>query len=172
MFLMEPTLATDWPAAEAEVNRLLQRADAKVLGVKDWGERKLAYPIGQWKRGLYVLSYFEAGPESASALERDVHLSEKTIRVLVTRRDKMTPEAVEQALLAEPPSKTPARGDEWGGRWDARPPRRDRNIVKPAPQDADQATATPSKEEGARKDPEQAAPDAEKVPDEKKDTPA
>ncbi len=58
MFLMEPVLASDWPAAEAEVSRLMERADAKLLGIKDWGERKLAYPIGRQKRGLYALSFF------------------------------------------------------------------------------------------------------------------
>lgn len=126
MFLLDPTLASDWPAAEAEINRLLDRADAKMLGVTSWGERKLAYPMGQWKRGLYALSYFEASPEKIGGLERDVQLSEKTIRILVLRRDQMTREEVDKALAAEPPSKTQARSDEWGGRPGGRGPGFDR----------------------------------------------
>lgn len=116
MFLLDPTLASDWQAAEAEINRILERAEAKVLGIKNWGERKLAYPIGRWKRGLYALSFFEGVPENIAGVERDVQLSEKAIRVLVLRKDKMTPEAVEEALAAEPPTRVLTRGGDWGGR--------------------------------------------------------
>ncbi|MBN2561257.1 MAG: 30S ribosomal protein S6 [Phycisphaerae bacterium] len=146
MFLMEPTLATDWPAAEAEINRMLERADAKLLGIKSWGERKLAYPIGHRKRGLYALSFFDAAPDKIPGLERDVQLSEKAVRVLVLRRDNMTPEAIEKVLAAEPPAKTPARDDygfrprpqrsEEAGRADRTPKRPD----EPTP-DARQADA-------------------------------
>lgn len=116
MFLMDPSLTPNFSAAEAEINRILQRADAKVLGLKNWGERKLAYPIRQLRRGLYVLSYFEAPPEKIVGLERDVQLSEQAVRVLVLGRDRMTREAIDKALAAEPPPKVPVRGEEWGGR--------------------------------------------------------
>lgn len=115
MFLLDPALASDWPAAEAEVRRVLDRAEAKVLGLKKWDERKLAYPIRRSKRGLYVLTFFEAAPEKISPLERDCQLSEKILRVLVLRKDRLTPEHVEKAMTAAPPPKTPVRGDEWGG---------------------------------------------------------
>lgn len=121
MFLMEPALATEWPAAEAEINRILDRAGAKVLGIKNWGERKLAYPIGPRKRGLYALTFFETLPDKISGIERDVQLSEKAVRVLVLRRDGITPELIEKALTAEPPARIPLRGEEPEGR--PRPPR-------------------------------------------------
>ncbi len=116
MFLMDPSLAPNFSAAEAEINRILQRADAKVLGLKNWGERKLAYPIRQLRRGLYVLTYFEAAPEKIVSLERDAQLSEQAVRVLVLGRDRMTREEIDKALAAEPPPKVPVRGEEWGGR--------------------------------------------------------
>ena len=116
MFLMEPVLATDWPSAEAEINRILDRAGAKLLGVKNWGERKLAYPIGHRKRGLYALAYFEAMPDKIASVERDVQLSEKAVRVLVLRREGMTAEAIEKSLAAEPPARMPLRGEEGEGR--------------------------------------------------------
>lgn len=115
MFLMDATLATDWTAAEAEVRRILERASAKVLGLKKWDDRKLAYPMGQHKRGLYVLAFFETEPDKITGIERDVQLSEKLLRVLVVRRDRLTPEAVEKAMSADAPPKTLSRGDEWSG---------------------------------------------------------
>lgn len=116
MFLLDPAMASDWSAAEAEVKRVLDRAEAKVLGMKKWDERKLAYPIGRNKRGLYVLTFFEASPEKIGPLERDCTLSEKVLRVLVLRRDRLTPEKVEKEMTAAPPPKpTTGRGDEWSG---------------------------------------------------------
>jgi len=116
MFLMDPALSSDWPKAEAEINRLLQRAEAEVLGIKNWDERKLAYPINRHKRGLYVLSYFRASPEKLVALERDVRLSEPVLRALFIRREKMNEEQVAKSLAADPP-KPPSRYDDRGGRW-------------------------------------------------------
>jgi small subunit ribosomal protein S6 len=114
MFLLDPSLSGDFAAAEAEVRRLLDRAEAKVLGIRNWEERKLAYAIGPFKRGLYVLAYFEAAPEKISGIERDVQLGEKTIRVLILRRERMTPERLEKAMTAPLPPKTPVRAsDEW-----------------------------------------------------------
>lgn len=111
MFLMDPAMATDEAAAEAEIRRLLGRAEANVLGVKKWDERKLAYPIGPNKRGLYMLCFFEASPEKIAPLERDAQLSEKTVRVIILRHDKLTPETIEKAFNAPPPPKAPSRGD-------------------------------------------------------------
>ncbi|MFH1417454.1 MAG: 30S ribosomal protein S6 [Planctomycetota bacterium] len=122
MFLMDPALASNWPDAEAEINRILDRAGGKVLGITNWGERKLAYPIGQLKRGLYALSFFEAEPDRVNGLERDVQLSEQAVRLLLIRRDKMTPEMVQTALSAEPPPKVPVRSDEWSARPRSGPP--------------------------------------------------
>jgi small subunit ribosomal protein S6 len=116
MFLLDPVLAADWPAAEAEVMRILGRADAKVLGLRNWEERKLAYQIGRHKRGLYVLGYFQATPERVAGLERDAQLSEQVLRVLVINRETWNEEAVQKALAADPPPKTPVRGDEWSDR--------------------------------------------------------
>lgn len=115
MFLLEPSLSGDFAAAEAEIRRILDRAGAKVLAIRNWEERKLAYSIGQNKRGLYVLTYFEASPDKIVGIERDVQLSEKTLRVLVLRRERMTAEQIEKAMTAPLPPKTPVRpADEWG----------------------------------------------------------
>jgi len=150
MFLLDPSLAADATAAEAEVKRILERAGATLIGLKNWEERKLAYDMNGFKRGLYILTYFRCDPLKIDGIERDVQLGEKTIRVLIIRRDKMSDEAIAKSLAAGPPPKTFARGgDEWGSggerggggdRWGGgdRGPRRDR---RPAEGDAGGATA-------------------------------
>lgn len=119
MFLLDPALASDWPAAEAELNRIMDRAGAKVVGVKNWNDRRLAYPIGRHKRGLYVLSYFQADPTKIPDMERDVQLSEKLLRALVLRKEKMTDEDIQKSLAADPPKST-SRYEERPGRDEGR----------------------------------------------------
>lgn len=123
MFLMDANLASDWASAESEVKRILERAHATMKGIKNWDERKLATAVRGQKRGLYVLTFFEAPPEKIEGIEHDVHLSEKVIRVLILRRDGITQEAIEKALTAAPPPKTSFRGSD---EWSPRPPMPDR----------------------------------------------
>ena len=117
MFVLDAGLATDWPAAEGEIKRILDRAGAEIIGTRSWEERKLAYEMGSHKRGLYVLVYFKCEPTKIDGIERDVQLGEKTIRVLILRRDKFTAEQIAKSLAAGPPPKTLSRGpEEWGER--------------------------------------------------------
>lgn len=114
MFMLDATLATDWPTAETEVKRILERAGANILGLKNWDERKLTHPVRSHRRALYALTFFEAPADKITGIERDVQLSEKALRVLVLRRENLTPEKIQRALTAPPPPKVPARGDDWG----------------------------------------------------------
>jgi len=113
MFLLDPALASDWESAEAEMKRILDRAGAELVGHRSWDERKLAYQIGKFRRGLYVLTYFRADPDKIASMERDVQLSEKVLRVLFLKREKMTDEDVQKSLAAEPP-KAAKREDREG----------------------------------------------------------
>src|SRR5438105_14326076 len=117
MFLIDPNTGAEWSAAEAEVRRLLDRAGAKVMGLKRWDERKLAFEVERRKRGIYALAYFEAAPEKIGELERDAQLSEMILRMLVLRDDEITPELVEKAMSAAPPPRAPERtADVWSPR--------------------------------------------------------
>lgn len=111
MFLFDPAVATDWDQVKAELERIMERAEGKIVACGKWDERRLAYEIRGCKRAIYVLVYFEASAEKIVGLERDVHLSESVIRCLVLRADHVTPEQMQEntapAGKAEPGS--PAR---------------------------------------------------------------
>lgn len=105
MFLVDAADAVaDWDGVLAAVNTTLSRANAEVVSVNKWDERRLAYPIGSCKRGTYILSYFRAEPTAVAGIERDVVLSETLVRAMVLRADKMpqtTIDADTPAVLAE-----------------------------------------------------------------------
>lgn len=138
MFLMNPAVVPEWTDAEAEIRRLLDRAGAKILGLKRWDDRKLAYEIGSHKRATYGLVFFEAGGDKIGPLERDAQISEAILRVLVLRTEGMDQEKIDKVLAsAAPPRQERYEGPrdrgpgEFGG--DRGPPRRmDRDGAEPA----------------------------------------
>jgi len=130
MFMFDPTAATDWDKIKAEVDRLMERAEAKVLLCGKWDERRLAYEIHGIKRAIYVLTYFEIEPSMISVLERDSGLSESIIRSLFVRADHVTEEQMKEALASGGLSPSPDAGprfprDEGGKDWSERRPARE-----------------------------------------------
>jgi len=99
MFLLDPTFGASWENSEAEVRRILGRADADVVFCKKWAERRLAYKVKGRKRGVYVLTYFKSPADKIKGIERDAQLSENILRVLVLRADDITPEKMESAMM-------------------------------------------------------------------------
>jgi len=143
MRMFDPAVATDWDKIKAEVDRLMERAEATVLACGKWDERRLAYEIRGVKRAVYVLTYFEADPGKIAALERDAELSESIVRYLVVRADHVTEEKMKEAV-------TFGAGSEMEG-----PPRRREESEGPTesrPAREQVATATAEEERGAAED--------------------
>lgn len=52
-----------------------------------WGRRTLAYPIGKFFEGIYVLQRFQMQPEATGELDRLLRFNENVIRYLLIRTD-------------------------------------------------------------------------------------
>ncbi|MEM9345358.1 MAG: 30S ribosomal protein S6 [Planctomycetota bacterium] len=90
LFLMsQAALASDSEGTIAHVKDMLDRAEAETLDLRQWDERKLAYPIEGQKRGTFLISYFKARPTQIANIERDCNLSETVLRVMFVRADHM-----------------------------------------------------------------------------------
>ena len=114
MFLFDPGFANEGDNVQQELDRVLERAQATLIGLSRWDERKLAYEIKRRKRGVHVVAYFSAPAESIRGIERDVQLSEHILRVLVLRADHVTEEQM-KLPIPSPSESTRRFGDEWGG---------------------------------------------------------
>lgn len=112
MFLVDSAqAAADWEGTLSFINNILQRADAEVVSMRKWQERKLAYDIDHKTRGTYILCYFNASGERIAGIEKDVLLSEKVMRVLILTTEKRPAAMIEADIKVEPESKpapTPA----------------------------------------------------------------
>ncbi|MBL7106941.1 MAG: 30S ribosomal protein S6 [Phycisphaerae bacterium] len=105
MFLVDSVLAgSDWDGVMEAINKILDRAEAEVINIRKWDERRLAYPVEKKTRGTYILCYFRAGGEKVSKIERDVQLSEMIMRVLILNAEHFSDEDMDKdtpAIAAE-----------------------------------------------------------------------
>ena len=96
MFLVDSAqAAADWDGTLAVIETILKRADADVVSMRKWGERRLAYEINHQTRGTYILCYFKANGQRIAGIEKDVQLSEKVMRVLILGTEKRPAKMIE-----------------------------------------------------------------------------
>jgi ribosomal protein S6 len=153
MFLLDSAqAAADWDGSLAVINTILQRADAEVVTMRKWQERKLAYDIDHKGRGTYILCYFKANSQRIAGIEKDVLLSEKVMRVLILSTEGRPPAMLEKDIsgeVAEKPS-VPSTPAPAAATPSAAPEAETSAPAESAPaQEAEAAPETPSAEEAA-----------------------
>ncbi len=97
MFLVSQSVATDLGGVVAHIKHILDRGHAKLIALRKWDDRRLAFEIDKQKRGIYFLAYFASDPVNLVHIERDCNLSEQIMRVLFTRADHLTIEEMQAA---------------------------------------------------------------------------
>lgn len=96
MFLLDTTkVAGDVPNAAKQLHTILERNHAEILASRPWDERRLAYSIGNHKKGLYYLTYFRTEGKNLRNIEHDCALNEMILRSLMLKVD---PKLVESLL--------------------------------------------------------------------------
>ena len=97
MFLFPQSAGSDLGGAVSHIESILERADAELLAICKWDERRLAYDIKGNKRGLYLLTYFKSDRSKIASIERDCNLSEMLLRAMVVRAEHIPTEEIEAA---------------------------------------------------------------------------
>jgi small subunit ribosomal protein S6 len=71
-----------------QLQSFLTGASATVDKVDKWGKRKLAYRIGKFREGTYILIQFSAKPETVKEVERRLRVNDLVIKFLTVRIDE------------------------------------------------------------------------------------
>ena len=87
ILLNQQAVASDFDGTVEYVRQVISRDGAEIDVLKKWEERKLAYPIDKQKRGTFLLTYFKAGGDQITRMERDFQLSEQVLRTMFIRAD-------------------------------------------------------------------------------------
>jgi small subunit ribosomal protein S6 len=89
VFITQPNLGDEGVGALNE--RLVQTIVAQggeMQSTENWGKRNLAYRIGRYTEGHYILNRYIMPPAGADELERLLRFNENVIRYLVIRTDE------------------------------------------------------------------------------------
>ncbi len=71
-----------------------------LVGVEEWGRRKLAYKIEGTFRGYYVLADFAGLPGAVKELERNYRIDDRVIRYLTVKKSDQVDQAALDAEIA------------------------------------------------------------------------
>ncbi|MFK2826569.1 30S ribosomal protein S6 [Bacillus sp. B190/17] len=88
MYIIRPTVDED--AKKAVVERfdgILTSNGAEIIESKDWGKRRLAYEINDFREGFYQLVKANAEAEAVQEFDRLAKISDDIIRHIVVRED-------------------------------------------------------------------------------------
>lgn len=92
----------------------LRGLGGEILGVENWGRRRLTFEIGKQREGQYVLLQVRATPAVIREHERQLRLNESVLRFATTRvierRRKGGAEPPVAAASPEPVAPAPSEG--------------------------------------------------------------
>ena len=71
-----------------QMKTIVTNAGGTVDKVDKWGKRKLAYRVGKYREGAYVLFQFTAEAEAVKEFERRLRVSDLVIKFLTVRIDE------------------------------------------------------------------------------------
>jgi len=82
--------------------RIITGQGGVLVGVEEWGRRKLAYKIGNTLRGSYVMADFAGLPAVVKELERNYRIDDRVIRYLTIKKsDKVNLGALQEEIDAK-----------------------------------------------------------------------
>ena len=71
-----------------QVDAVVTRLHGQIERTENWGRRKLAYEIGHFKEGVYVLEVINGSGELMKELDRRLKVLDQVIRHMVVRVDE------------------------------------------------------------------------------------
>src|SRR5215213_5539584 len=88
LILLDPTkTATDADGVKAQIHGTLEKYGAEILASRKWDDRKLAYPIGGHKKGVYHLAFFKVDTQKVTEIDHDFRLNEVILRHMISHID-------------------------------------------------------------------------------------
>jgi small subunit ribosomal protein S6 len=88
VYLLPPD-STEQQATElhGQIEAVVARLHGQIEKTENWGRRKLAYEIGHFKEGVYVLEVINGSGELMKELDRRLRVLDQVIRHMVVRVD-------------------------------------------------------------------------------------
>ena len=88
MYIIRPNIEEDAnKALIARFEDILTSNGAEIVEAKEWGKRRLAYEINDFREGFYQIVKVNAGTEAINEYTRLANISEDIIRHIAVREE-------------------------------------------------------------------------------------
>ena len=89
-------------AAIDKFSRIISATEGILVGVEEWGRKKLSYKVRGLSRGYYVLVDYAGTPATVKELERTYRIDDRIIRFLTSKKsDKVNLEALQAEIATK-----------------------------------------------------------------------
>lgn len=103
MFILDSNkYGRDQAGVSGQIAELVQKFGGSILANRLWEDRRLAYPIGQHRKGTYWLTYFRLDSGKLADLNRELKLNENVVRSLILKIDPRLVNVLVEHALAGP----------------------------------------------------------------------
>lgn len=105
---------------QSRVGDAIEREQGKIVKVEAWGRRRLAYPIGKQRRGVYVYVKYVGGGGLVAEVERNLKLQDAVMKFMTVQTSdevdlaalKIDPEEAKLGKFELPPETEPEESRE------------------------------------------------------------
>lgn len=88
MYIVRPSIEDEAKKALVErFNEVFTSNGAEIIESKEWGKRRLAYEINDFREGYYQIVKLNAGTEAINEFTRLANISEDIIRHMAVREE-------------------------------------------------------------------------------------
>lgn len=88
MFVISPKVKeADMRPAADQVQKMVTTGGGKIVEELDWGKKKLAYPIKNYRHGFYYVLFFDSEPEVIQKLGNNLKQNDDLLRYLLIKLD-------------------------------------------------------------------------------------
>ncbi|MCZ0754744.1 30S ribosomal protein S6 [Anoxybacillus sp. J5B_2022] len=89
MYIIRPNIDDEGRKAVVErFNNILTENGAEITSVKEWGKRRLAYEIKDFRDGYYMIVNVMSQPKAVQEFDRLAKISEDIIRHIVVKEEE------------------------------------------------------------------------------------
>ena len=88
VFIFAPSVDQETRNGVIEKFKGIIETDGSLIGIDEWGSRKLAYEINDLTEGYYILLNLEATSETLNELVRVAKITDGIIRHMIVRDEK------------------------------------------------------------------------------------
>ncbi len=89
VFITAPnTTEDDLTKLNSQLDKVVTDLGGTITKTDNWGRKKLAYKIGKYEEGVYVVLYIEGSGKEIAEVERRLRVNDLVIRHMTVRTDE------------------------------------------------------------------------------------